>query len=251
MNSMVHGTHCTFAHAAHLYSDSEELCTVVAAFARRALAESKGMMLIATPPHTEMMLEHLETLGVDVAAACASGRIQCHDALRMLEYLMDGRRPDRLIFEGLVCDAITQMNGRRCAGIAVFGEMVNILCERGRHDAAELLEQWWNELIERHQLELLCGYRADPLDVESREVLALACRTHSRLTVEDERGLHDSLDAALRELFPGGDGHSLRAVLAQHAGGPGLDSSAAAIIGLRQIMPQLADAVLASARRRT
>src|SRR5688572_2775105 len=111
MNSMVHCTHHSAAHAAHLYSDSQSLCTVVAEFARRALAEGKALVLLATAHHAEMTLEHLETLGVDVAAACSSGQIHCHDAIQMLEHIMEGGQPDRIIFEGLVCDVITQING--------------------------------------------------------------------------------------------------------------------------------------------
>jgi len=247
---MVQRTHRAGSHAAHLYSDSESLCAVVAEFARQALADGKAVLLLATPQHTEMTLEYLETLCVDVADLCDSGRIQCHDAFQLLEYIMDGEQPDRIIFDGLVCDALTRINERRHAGIAVFGELVNVLCERGRADAAELLEQWWNALIEHYGLALLCGYRADPLDDDAHACMAMACRTHGQVTVEDERGLHESLNAALREHFPHGDGEALRATLAERAGGPGLDSSAAAIIGLRQVMPQVADSVLASARRR-
>ncbi len=247
---MVQRTHGAGSHAAHLYSDSQSLCEVVAEFARQAIADGKSMLLLATPQHTETTLEHLEMLGVDVAAACASGQIHCHDAFRLLEYIMDGGQPDRIIFDGLVCDALTRINERKHSGIAVFGELVNVLCEHGRPDAAELLEQWWNTLIEQYGLSLLCGYRADPLDGESQTCVAMACRTHAHLTVEDERGLHESFDAALREHFPDGDRDALRAALAERAGGPGLDSSARAIIGLRQVMPQVADSVLASARRR-
>ena len=40
----------------------------------------------------------------------------------------------------------------------VYGEMVDILAEQGRFDAAHELELLWNELAARKSLTLLCGY---------------------------------------------------------------------------------------------
>ena len=236
-------------HAAHVYVDSDSLCEVVARFAHEALLERKGLLLIARREHMKMIHERLAALGVDVEAKRASGQMQCHDAHQTLEYLMEGDAPNRIVFDGLVCDALALLAARRFTRIAAFGEMVDLLCAKGNAEAARTLERWWHELLEQYDVSLLCGYRANPLDPDDQAVVDLAIQTHAHMTVEGEDRLDAAVSNALCDAFPHGDAQSLRAALSQTAGGPGLDQSTAALAGLRRLMPQVADEVLQHARR--
>jgi hypothetical protein len=44
--------------------------------------------------------------------------------------------------------------------VRVYGDMVDILAAEGEFIAAQRLEELWNELGERQQFKLLCGYAA-------------------------------------------------------------------------------------------
>lgn len=236
-------------HAAHVYVDSDSLCREVARFAHEALLERKGVLLIARREHMKMIHERLTALGADVEGLRATGQMQCHDAHQTLEYLMEGDVPNRLVFDGLVCDSLAQLTARRFSRVAAFGELVDILCAQGNPEAARTLERWWDELLAQYDISLLCGYRADPLDPDDQHVVELTIRTHTRVSVEGEQRLGAAVSKALCDAFPHGDAQSLRAALSQSAGGPGLDQATAALSGLRRLMPQVADDVLQSARR--
>jgi hypothetical protein len=46
--------------------------------------------------------------------------------------------------------------------VAVFGECVQLLWEQGHGEATIALERLWNqEVLGRHNVEVLCGYSAD------------------------------------------------------------------------------------------
>jgi hypothetical protein len=73
---------------------------------------------------------------------------------------MSGSHPDPQLFEenvaALLAGLADRFPGRT---VRAFGELVDLLCERGQPGAAAALEDLWNELAQRHRFSLLCGYR--------------------------------------------------------------------------------------------
>ena len=78
---------------------------------------------------------------------------------------MDGDRPSAEQFEAVVGGLMDQVGARfPNRRIRAFGEMVDLLCERGNPSAAAALEELWNRLARRRSFSLLCGYRIDVFD---------------------------------------------------------------------------------------
>ena len=64
--------------------------------------------------------------------------------------------------------------------IAVCGEGVSVLLAQGKAEAALRLEQFWNLLARRFELDLLCAYAAETFDrTENDEVFQSICAEHS------------------------------------------------------------------------
>ena len=83
------------------------------------------------------------------------------DAARTLDkFCVDGA-PDAALFDGVIGSAVRALaaGGRR---VTAYGEMVGVLCERGRYADAIRLEEMWNGLLAQLDAALFCGY-ADQL----------------------------------------------------------------------------------------
>ena len=127
--------------------------------------------------------------------------------------------------------------------IRAFGEMVDLLCERGNPTGAARLEELWNRLARRRSFSLLCGYRIDVFDRDAQiSVLPEICRSHSHVLPVDDPA---RLERRRRRSARGG---------ARIAGGPGLRGprrpaaqEAGAAGPARPDVGQLADAALGRA----
>jgi MEDS: MEthanogen/methylotroph, DcmR Sensory domain len=80
-------------------------------------------------------------------------------------------------------DIVGALLGGLCArypGVRAYGEMVDLLWQQGRRDAALRLEGYWNELGKEHALSLFCAYRMDALDSDAYVgPLDSVCNAHS------------------------------------------------------------------------
>src|SRR2546423_15262057 len=63
--------------------------------------------------------------------------------------------------------------------VRAYGEMVDVLWQRGERDAALRLEEYWNELAKRQSFSLFCAYRMDNLDGDGYGPLECICAAHS------------------------------------------------------------------------
>lgn len=150
-------------HTVHVYDDARELAASVAAHVPD--------VVVATPEN-RLRFE---------AAMRADGRepdeVVFVDADELLDsFLVDGT-PDPRRFEQTV-GALLDRHGARERTVRVYGEMVQLLCERGLHGAALLLEGLWNELARRRRFSLLCGYQREAADPALAEICALHTHVH-------------------------------------------------------------------------
>lgn len=146
-------------HAVQFYSNEACLCSTVATFLGEGFAQGSPAIVIATEPHTAAILDALAARYIDVAAARRSGDLVLLDAAATLAALMADGTPDPERLERCVGALITKtLAGRTRTGIRVYGEMVDLLWNEGRADAAIRLEALWNELGSRYAFSLLCGY---------------------------------------------------------------------------------------------
>ncbi len=158
-------------HRVHLYRSDEELVTwVVDAFA--ATADRRDtLVLVATADHRAAIEAGMRARGITPGPE----RYAAYDAARMLDKLLVGGTPDRLRFRGLVGRMVRDLVS--VSHLTIYGEMVNLLWERGDVVGAVRLERLWNDLAGEIEFSLLCGYRAG--GARSAEDLRRIRRVHT------------------------------------------------------------------------
>jgi hypothetical protein len=103
-------------------------------------------------------VEHLKHQGVPVNKAIKDGMLVVRDATDTLRRLSRGSSPDSVAFEAVVGKTVAGM--ARGGRVRAYGEMVDMLAQRGEMTDAIKLETLWNGLGERLPLFLMCGYSA-------------------------------------------------------------------------------------------
>jgi hypothetical protein len=105
------------------------------------------------------------------------------DAEATLEQVMDGVSPGAAAFEQVIGGLVDELGSRFPeTRVRIYGELVDVLCERGQQDAAVALEELWNRLARTRSFVLLCGYRLDVFDRTSQvETLRQVCELHTHV----------------------------------------------------------------------
>jgi hypothetical protein len=169
-------------HAVQFYGDDTTLFESVAAFLGQGFLDGQPAIVIATMKHQAGILSHLEQRMIDVARAQRLGDLVVLDAHVTLQAFMNGDAPDRSRFEKAVVPLLAQMASSRARGTCVraYGEMVDVLWQQGRSEAAIRLESFWNELANRHGFALLCGYAMRNFQRDTRRFEEV-CRQHTHV----------------------------------------------------------------------
>lgn len=103
-------------------------------------------------------------------------------------------------FESFIIPVVRKLRQKGYEKVLVYGELVNILCERGRHYDALQLEKIWNVFLQgpvglEHGVELLCGYKMDVFALEESDLQIVNVEGFE----EGGRG-YDFQSTALREI---------------------------------------------------
>src|SRR5438034_5599711 len=136
-----------------LYSDPEFLVETVAQYVGSGLKLGEAAIVIARPEHRARFARALEREGLGPSPA-----------LRMLD--ATGELPEWTAFHQTVGGPIAELRLQYPA-VRVYGEMADILWQRGEQKAAIRLEEFWNELGKLQTFSLLCSYGVDPLEAGS------------------------------------------------------------------------------------
>ncbi|MCG5261326.1 response regulator [Cupriavidus gilardii] len=146
------------AHLVRFYDEDSLLIADVREFADEALRCGGSAILIATEEHLEALLPLLRGLGPGRdEQPWYTGNLIALPAQATLDRFMVDGWPDEQRFLASVGELVAA-EAQRSPPLHAFGEMVALLCEQGRHDAALRLEELWNDLIGRHGFRLLCAY---------------------------------------------------------------------------------------------
>lgn len=149
------------AHNVHFYEDQESLIEGLSSFIGAAVGGGDAAVIIATPAHRTALAQRLQQHGLNVALAAAQGRFILLDAAETLAAFMTDEGPDAERFADIIGNVIRTAATAATSDksrVAAFGEMVAILWEDGKPEAAIHLEQLWNELAGLYSFELLCAY---------------------------------------------------------------------------------------------
>jgi len=239
-----------FDHIVQLYTDDGFLIRAVTEFIGAGLIGGEAAVMVATPAHVRAFEEHLG-LTVDLAAARAANQLIVLDAEAALARLVVDGRPDPEVFVRFINPLLDRAQAGGNGRVRVFGEMVNLLCDRNPEATAEL-EGLWNEVLAERGVSLLCAYRLDNFDRQlHRGLLHQISRSHSHVVpVEHYQRLESAVDRAYRDVFGAEeDTASLRDLLvAGVPSTPVMPSAQAALVALRGLRTDIADAVLERAR---
>jgi signal transduction histidine kinase/CheY-like chemotaxis protein len=169
-------------HSVQFYENDAFLAAAVADFLADGIRAGDPAIVLATAPHRRGFDRRLRAKGIDVETARRDGLLTWYDADDMLARIMDGGRPDAQRFRGELIPLIERAELRRQGSVVrAYGELVDVLWQRGDTMAALRLEELWNELAATHRFALLCGYAMGPFygstGSAQREAVC-ACHTH-------------------------------------------------------------------------
>src|SRR6185295_10856226 len=237
-------------HIVQLYQDQDFLNRAVCRFAGAALANGEGIILVPTLTHWNAIRPRLEGEGVDVEAAQKRGQLKVVDADELLPRFMRNAMPEAPIFLGLAADVIGQARSGY-PKVRWWGEMVDVLWERGDAAASMSLEDLFDQLAHKHDIAIFCSFLMDNFDGHVHaHLLPRLGENHSHLIpVEDYGRLERAVAAALRETVGPDEARVLESrLLSQYQAPFNMPRAQALLLALRQVLPTVADPVLQRSR---
>ena len=239
-------------HIVHLYQDQDFLNRVVCRFAAAALANGEGVILVPTLAHWEAFRPRLEAEGVDIKGAQNSGQLNIVDADELLPRFMQQAMPDGPMFLGLASEIIAKTRSAgRFSNVRWWGEMVNVLWERGDVAASMNLEDLFDHVSREQNIAVFCSFLMDNFDGDVHtHMLPRLGDNHSHLIpVEDYTRLERAVAEALRETVGPDEAIVLEdRLLTQYQAPFKMPPAQALLLALRQTLPTVAESVLQRSR---
>ena len=151
----------TSEHIVQFFDSDESRAECVAAFLAEGVRAGETAIVVARPANWRAVVEQLTAQGIPVQQAITDGILVVKDADDTLRRISRNGSPARDAFDAVVGKAVANLaqraQGRR---VRAYGEMVDLLAQRGELADAISLEEMWNRLGERVPFFLLCGYSA-------------------------------------------------------------------------------------------
>ena len=235
-------------HIVQLYQEQDFMSYAVGRFACAGLAKGEGVILVSTDPHWTAIRPRLEAEGVDVRSAQARGQLTVVDADECLTRFMRGAMPDPPVFKGVFSDVVRQARAKGgYEQVRVWGEMVDVLWERGDIAASMNLEDLFDQLAKKVEISIFCSFLMDNFngDVHSHMLPRLGTNHSHLIPVDDYGRLERAVDDALRETVGPEEAPVLESQLLSRYRPPfNMPPAQALLLALRQFLPAVADPVL-------
>jgi len=167
-----------WVHACQFFDTEESRAEAAATFIAQGLRGGEHVIVIARPLHWSAISQYLEAQRVPVERELGHGRLIVKDAMDTLRRLSPAGVPDEAAFDATVGVAVRGLAEQ--GPFRAYGEMVDILAQRGELADTLRLEEMWNRLGQDVGFSLLCGYAAAHfVSPAAHETLRHICRTHS------------------------------------------------------------------------
>ena len=239
-------------HIVQLYQDQDFLNGAVCRFVNAGLANGEGIILVSTLTHWSAFRPRLEAQGVDVHAARERGQLTVVDADELLPRFMRDAMPDSHVFNGVFADVVRQARAKGSyQKVRVWGEMVDVLWERGDVTASMNLEDLFDQLGKKIDVAIFCSFLMDNFngDVQAHMLPRLGTNHSHLIPVEDYARLEHAVGDALRETVGPDEASVLENRLLSRYRPPfNMPRSQALLLALRQFLPTVADPVLQRSR---
>lgn len=232
------------SHIAQVYQDEAFLIEAVGEYVRAGLRLGEAAILIAVPSR-RAALEAIDP------AALARGQLVVLDAeLTLARFMRDGM-PAWTEFHAALGGAIAALRLEYPA-VRTYGEMVDVLWQQGRREAAARLEEYWNDLIGLQTFSLFCAYAMDNLDSGAYGgPLECVCKAHTHLIpARDYDRFDETVAQATRDALDEPLSNMLFSIAAGSRPGADMPLGQAVLLWLKGNMPLTAEKVLAGVRAR-
>lgn len=238
-------------HFAQLHRDPQALTDAVTLYLETGLRRGNGVVVIASPVHTDWFLARLRANDLDPNVFLKSGQLELHDAELTLRKCMRNDVPDWEDFRRAMAAVFERVRAFGRGTTRTYGEMVNLLWQEGKQDAAIRLEEYWNELARLYPFSLFCSYMLDSHhDHAYNGPIEDIGRTHSDIlgTADDER-FRVALDAASRDVFGVPLSQMVGFARKRDSGEQRFPSGQRTMLWVKRNLPSASGAVLERARR--
>jgi len=231
-------------HIVQTYQDPAFLADAVAEYLGTGLRRGEAAIVIARPQHVAKFREKLGTAG-------EGGQLIVLDAEETLARFMADGMPQWNAFREVIGGLIAQVRLQYPA-VRAYGEIVDILWQEGKREAAIRLEEFWNELTRLQTFSLFCAYAMDHLDPASYSGLESVCRTHTHfLPTRDHQQLNQAVTDASTKVLDEPLAKILLSLAASHQTATKMPAGQATLLWLSQNMPRTADKVLREVKEAT
>jgi hypothetical protein len=236
-------------HIVQVYQDEAFLADAVAEYLGQGLRQGEGAVIIARPAHVNAFKARLEADGLSAAAALERGQLRVLDAEATLERFILGGQLDWTRFHAIIGGLIAELRLQYPA-VRAYGEMVDVLWQRGERDAAIRLEEYWNDLARLQTFSLFCAYYLDNLDAAAYGgPLECVCKVHTHLIpARDYASFNESVSKASQAVLDQPLAQMLMSLAASHRPATHMPLGQATLLWLQQNMPRTAERVLARLR---
>lgn len=171
-------------HAVQFFESDEALCPIVAQFVGEGFVAGEPAVIIAPQRYREQIVQELSSRSFDLKKLQGTrGDLLLLDARDMLSTFMEKDKPNTVRFTKSISDVFQRVSrGRKNCTVRLYGQMVDLLWHDGFDDAANRVEQLWNQLAGQQPLSVLCGYaRRNFFDGGSEAI----CRHHTHVISPD------------------------------------------------------------------
>ncbi|HET6179058.1 MAG TPA: response regulator [Candidatus Sulfotelmatobacter sp.] len=167
-------------HAVEFYLDDTSFVDGFVSFIEPALRSGNAAIVVATNSRREAIHHRLREREVDISAASAEGRYASIDVAELLSTFMVDDVVDPVRFLGVAGDLIlasARATAMKHPRVVACGECASILWTQGKADAAFEVEHLCNQLAERHNVNILCGFQLSSFcREEDQQMFERICR---------------------------------------------------------------------------
>jgi CheY-like chemotaxis protein len=171
------------SHAVQFYDNEQFIQRAIAEFFAQGTRSADPLILVSRPRTFEAVAAHLGSRRYGSTNDIAD-RIQFFDAEAALPQIMEGENLNLVSAECLLKQILLQSCPSHARGtVRLYGEVVDILCQRGAHSAALQFEGLAGSIFDlQPQLSILCGYaNARFKDDTNAGQLRAVCQKHTHV----------------------------------------------------------------------
>lgn len=238
------------AHPVQIYDRLDFLASAVAHYAAEGLQRGEAVLLNGMPSNTDAVRASLRSRGIDADAAVRSGQLTIFDVRQGLGCMDAEGAVSEAGLHASLCDATEKArDGGRFTGARWWGELTNLLYQRGERDAALGVERVAGEAARDAGTAILCSFLGDRFDAAHYDGLRSMCCAHTHVIPAEDYARHRlAVNRAIAEVVGELRGSAIQSLSSWKGLGCELPSSQALLFWLRETMPDRFEAVLASAR---